>query len=246
MYQGKWSPNYKAGESVIHVLAGYLAVATVAVCQAGAALATLRFVIHPNDPIYLYSWLPQSAKNRMTTIIYTCLWFHVAQVMYGCVCFVMIMGLAYALSIFPFLAIELRPNKRNEYKLSNRIRTFAVLPSINRSLEVLQLNVNCVIGMIFIPAQTIITQLVLICICMSVRKWGEIGAITKAILIGWASGALLFWFTALEIVGRLELGSRMVLRSWRHWNWSASNKKHMNKFQKSCVDQFVYELEVTT
>jgi len=117
--------------------------------------------------------------------------FHVAQVMYGCVCFVMIMGLAYALSIFPFLAIELRPNKRNEYKLSNRIRTFAVLPSTYRSLEVLQLNVNCVVGMIFIPAQTIITQLVLICICMSVRRWGEIGTITKAILIGWASGALL-------------------------------------------------------
>jgi len=86
----------------------------------------------------------------------------------------------------------------------------------------------------FIPAQTIITQVALFCICMCVRIWNELDRITRSILMDSTSGALLVWSVALELSGRLELGSRRLLRSWKNWNWSVADKKLLSKFRKSC------------
>jgi len=58
--------------------------------------------------------------------------------------------------------------------------------------------------------------------------------ITRTILMGWTFIGLVVWLVALELSGRLELGSRRLLMSWKNWNWSVPNKKLLSKFRKSC------------
>jgi len=207
----------------------------------GSILTTIRFIASPNDPNYFYSSLPETFQSPLVKMLFTILWWHFGEITYGTAGLACLWFYAYVVPGMPLILRELRPmnnfnyNKtRPLYRFSNRLRTIKYLPLIYRSIELIQLNINCLMGVAFIPMQALITQLSLFSICMVITKWKETDGVTKSLLAVWTVGCLMIWSAALEIGGRLNLEGKRLLRSWKDWNWSNKDKKLINKIRNSC------------
>jgi len=218
---------------LLQILIALLSIFLFVLGKIGPFFVVLHFILFPQEGIYFYSSFPTFLQNNYTIFVYACHYVHFALYAWNVLFFMLLLFFLYVVPSVPLILKELRPNKAN-YVTFNHLRTLKYLLPTYRSLEVLHLNVNSIVGLAFIPEQTLVTQLALFSICTMISRWNELDVITTMLLFTWTAGFLVIWSTALEAAGLLHMEGRRLLLSWKHWNWNAHDKKVMSKFRKSC------------
>lgn len=140
--------------------------------------------------------------------------------------------------VIPFILKEFRVDKPSHcYIASPKLRIPPLLQTEWRAAEILVININNVFGLLLIPVQTLMMNLVIFSVILVTRHYKHMHFTSLVLYIGWPIVHGGFWTILLLIGGYLHLYSGKTLRSWKYHQWdniSTLEKKVLLKFVKGC------------
>lgn len=138
-------------------------------------------------------------------------------------------------TIVRFIICELNLQRKN-YKSVASVRLPEKLILVHRSAQVfLQAYVLPVLGYLLVPAQAMITHMVMFACFLLTKHGDKVSQTMKSVVISWALLAAITWIAILELCGFIHSGGVGLLKSWKYHRWSCrKDKKLMSRFRKSC------------
>lgn len=137
-------------------------------------------------------------------------------------------------TVVPFVLQELNTGNKY-YKTIPSLRSPEKLILAYRQVQVLFTNIVPIYGRLLVPAQTLITQLVIFASFLLCKHKNKMDDTMKMVLISWAFLSTITWLGVLQLGGHLHKNGKQLLKSWKFHKWANREETRiMNKFRKSC------------
>ncbi|CAL8127886.1 unnamed protein product [Orchesella dallaii] len=141
----------------------------------------------------------------------------------------------YGFIVIPFIVLELRLGRKRRYYAVDQLRRPPMLIYTYRTVQVLQQQLNQVLGKILIPTQTVMGKIVVFSAFTVLTNGYRMRLTSIALLGGWSVVMAFAWCTILLMAGYLHLYGKRILLSWKYHEWESKREKSiMSKFRKSC------------
>lgn len=136
-------------------------------------------------------------------------------------------------TIMPFAGKELFLDKKT-YKTVQSLRQPQKLCLVYRQVQIFVGVFLSVVGYLLVPAQTLITQLVVFSPILLTQHERNLGSTMKLVTISWNFIVVLTWIIILSLSGQIYQYGEMILLSWKYHKWETRfESKLMSKFRKS-------------
>lgn len=211
----------------------------------GWILLNLFFIFRPKNPVFIGSILvPYKKYYYFSTTIFIFLahlWhiqitFNIFMMVATHQIFIIIISAA----LVPFCTEELNVEK-SKYNTVRSLRLPNRLIIVYREVQTLQRVVMAVLGMLLVPLQTLITQLVMFVSFLMSKHRNKMGTTTQMVMVSWAIISMCTWILVLEVSGYIHKYGEEVLKSWKYHVWKTPfERRLMNKFRKSCKPIMVH------
>lgn len=145
--------------------------------------------------------------------------------------------LLYGVIVVPFILLEFRLGRKRRYFAVNSLRRPPCIWVGWRTVQLLQNQINTLLGVYIAPTQAIFGQMVVTCVFMLFHYNNELSVANKIGLCVWIVLVTIFWSLVLLMGGLVHFYGLKVIDSWKYHDWkeiSMRDKKAMKKFRKSC------------
>lgn len=237
----KWYPFHNPETSYISILFDTLLTLTTIGGGFAIGIGVLHFLLFPNSVIYVTSLLPVEYQSKFYIFLPFSMFYFKA---YGCAIWNGIMHFycvsTYSFYITPFVSQDLRIGRKGTYRTRDDLRSPKTLSRVYRALQVIHVISTQTYGIILVPAQGIIGQIILLCVYTLATHGGNFLAsgnyTVLLMLLGIAVILFVFWSLVLQFGGFFFMASRRTLKSWKKLNfiWERNELKDLSKFRKSC------------
>lgn len=233
---GKYLPNYDSNQSpfsygfdiILVSLTGFLLFALGANC--------IVYFAFPRAPFLPCSILPKSTPLLIMGFI--CYFgpyvgILIAYFGFATIC---IFTLLYAMILFRFILTEFRVNQKS-YRAISKLRNSPFIMLEWRIVQIIQLQVNNVLGPALFPVHSLFVKLVVFSLYMIIQRGREISYAVKLITQIFAIMSITFWGSVLFLGGTVHLSGQRILKSWKYHKWrnlSNRERKILSRFRKSC------------
>lgn len=138
--------------------------------------------------------------------------------------------------VLPFIVGEFQIGKNRKFYLAcSSIRKPPLIQVEWRAALILIINLNNTFGLVLVPVQGTILQVIICCTVILSRNFHDMHRSTKLIYIGWSILCGGVWSSALLLFGYLHYYTSKILESWQLHTWaelSIKEKKCLLKFRK--------------
>ncbi|CAL8121027.1 unnamed protein product [Orchesella dallaii] len=197
-------------------------------------LIVLYIIYDPRGIVFLGDLIPEQHFNIFVRVFVIIYHVHVnfmllfASLLFG-------YGvILYAFYVTPILIRELRIGRGN-YKMSDNLRRSENIRHVFRSIQILQANALCSLGLFALVANASIMMTSLYVNFVLIRYWEMLEMLSSTQLLIAAGVLMGFWTFVLELGRLLFVHGNKVLGSWKGDKWgSPKENKLMKKFQRSC------------
>ncbi|CAL8081110.1 unnamed protein product [Orchesella dallaii] len=238
----QFRPLFDPNKDRMTFLFDYTLIFIQLMCLNGGIVTTFHFIAFPNAPMYPINDLPYDwGKLFWVRVVQFFVWGLINLAGWSYVATTLISAGTYAMYIIPLVVNEMSFAKRGSkkkpmYKTRGSLRQPEVLKCYYRRVEILHLYLLKLFGLILVPIQTLIYQLVLFCNFMLLTKFDSLSKPTTIMLIIWSGFGTFGWTLTLHIGGQMHVRSSQTLSSWGRHDWGTPrDNKMMSKFRKSCL-----------
>ncbi len=195
-------------------------------------------IAFPDTPTFIGSVIPDNFPIPIIIFVRYVFPSYMILVMHLNLCTISCVIFLYGVIIVPFIVLEFRIG-RNPFKYFAccELRKPPLLWSAWRTVEILQLKINDLLGVILIPCQFLFGKLVVLITFMIIKLGHELSTSEIIMFSLWAVGSGLTWSLILLMGGYIHMFGRKILESWKYHKWiglTKVEKKQMKKFRKSC------------
>lgn len=145
----------------------------------------------------------------------------------------------YGLLVVPFVLFEFRVGRKpGKYFAVANLRKPPTLQIAWRTVQVLQLNINNLLGVFLVPTHSFFGDFCVLSVYIIFKHHQMMAVSTKVMLVTWVALSSLFWCLVLLMGGCIHFYGLKVLSSWKYHKWgelTAREKKILSKFGKSCA-----------
>lgn len=146
----------------------------------------------------------------------------------------LILTLQYGGFLIPIFVKEFRLGRKS-YKTLPTLRSPRRLRVMYRCAQIIQQQVNNVIGKVLAPIQALATVMTILASFMVIKYRDTMEMIPLMMMVTYAFITPVLWGAVLVAGGDLHSHGNKVLNSWRYHKWvSAQERKEMKKFRASC------------
>lgn len=230
----KYFPHHDPNNSKFPILVDFILVyfsINLILTQLISSLVIYLFNNAPMFPCYL---LPDSSPLLIKVplcFLYPC---YVAFLLFSNSLVIILTCFAYGIFFVPFVVRELRVDRKS-YKSVPELRQPSGLMPAYRSSQILQNQVNGLMGYFILPSQTMVTQIILLNTFTLITQSQHMSIPTLALMCVWTLTVAVFWSVILLMGGYLHFYGVKILTSWKYHAWPTKrDKKLMSKFRKSC------------
>lgn len=203
-------------------------------------LVVLKFPKKPNVP---GSVIPDNWPILIRILVrymfpfYSIFFIYLTLLTFGGISFI------YAVTVVPFVIWEFRVDRKtSKYFALSGLRRPPTIWHAWRTVQVLQLKVNDLLGVYIVPSQTLFGKMVVFATYHIFKHHKDMPRFTSMLLLAWTVGVTVFWCAILLMGGYLHFFTGKVLSSWKYNNWnelSRHERKIMRKFRKSCLPLYI-------
>lgn len=204
---------------------------TAAICVM-CLLTQLLFIVVPTLPNLSGNILPNTwyffPSNYMIPVQITIIHYANINLVLECM-------LIYGTVVLPFIVNELYLSSTKRYKSTPQLRKPSTLRVIYRTAQIVQWNINDLLGKFLIPLQTL-CSILFIFGCFILIRHRETMHITMQVLLAlWCVGGAMVWALFLIIGGYLHSKGIKLLNSWKHHSWTTKQERmEFHRFRLSC------------
>jgi len=194
----------------------------------------LHCYLHPTAPAYPAYRVPDYALSLPVHLL-SSTWFALSGFNFTAITLVTVhCALCMFFTIFPIIRDELRLGC-NTYKTDDLLREPFNLVLNYRAIQVLMKTFNVEIGIVFVPCQICITQVILVCNVSLAFQWDLFRINTKIFLTGLLLICLAGWATFLLLAGWQYEESRKTVESWKRMTWTKrTDRMYMRRVAETC------------
>lgn len=153
-------------------------------------------------------------------------------------CTYVVVLIANGVFLMPFVIGEFWVGKQaRSYKAASKFRNPPLFQIEWRTVQILMLNINDMFGILMVPIQCVILQLVVYCAVLLSRRCNDMHFTTIVMYIGWSIIFGGFWSMVLLGGGYLHYFTDKIVKSWKYHSWAglrSREKRIIAKFRKSC------------
>lgn len=195
---------------------------------------------HPKQPNFMGSMLPDDGCPMLVNILilYILPCYCIAFMYCNLLCYAGIFFI-YGVLVVPFVLFEFRVGRKpGKYFAVPNLRKPPTLQIAWRTVQVLQLNINNMLGVFLVPTHTFFGDFCVLSTYILFKHHKMMATSTKVMLVIWAGLSSFFWCLVLLMGGYIHMFGIKVLTSWKYYKWSeitAREKRILSRFGKSCV-----------
>lgn len=228
----KWTPKRNPEASMLNWYTDRLIATTMLFSVLTPFLFFSHYFLVPNAPMYPTALIP----DKYFTGFY--IFFAIGYIWFlqmACSTFtsIFIIILSYTVFIVPLVSREFKANQLNYQTLSS-LRSPKNFTLAYRSLEILHKHLLGITSVAILPLKYTLTKLSLFCNYILIKQWNELDATTATLFLLLTFVFSGFWVFILNFGGLLQIQGKLLLKSWKEFNWAKKDMKLLSKFRKSC------------
>ncbi|CAL8125326.1 unnamed protein product [Orchesella dallaii] len=156
--------------------------------------------VFPNAPNLFGSLLPKNTPFiiRLVVNLQPC---YCMFIIYMHLYAIFLLGFIYDIVIIPFIITEFRLGRKKKYVAIEQLRRPPMLVYAYRTVQLLQQNINHIVGFILIPTQAVLGKIIVFSTFTVVKHGDSMKTATKVVLVGWSVMMALAWCTILLVGG---------------------------------------------
>lgn len=235
-FPGVYLPNYDPNQSLSSYIFDFMLASSL--CFLAFALGAnfaVTFAM-PRAPFFPCSVLPNSSPLFIIGLVcYLLPNIGIVVVFFG-YAQMCILTFIYAMLLFRFILPEFCVNRKSYFSI-NKLRSPSCLLHEWRLVQILQQQINGLVGPGLVPLHSLISKLIVYSLYMMIRRDNQMSFAVKLLTKVIAFMSVTFWESVLFLGGMVHLYGRKILQSWKYNKWhslSKLEKKILSKFRKSC------------
>jgi hypothetical protein len=233
-----WRLKQDVEKDKTQVYLGKFTLLMTVILEVSSLFVLIHYILFPDSNIHLLLiWMPGWLRiHWITFVLYGVLWIWLDLGLYSIMAFILIVISSYGTLIVPIMCRELFRGKVNGYKTKWMLRLLPRhLTMEYRKIEIIQLNLNEILGVTIIPLQALIAETVVFSNFVMLTMWEWLDGVTAAVFIFVAVGVTVAWVGFLEELGMFHKQGKEPLESWTLARWSSKGERlWVGKFVKSC------------
>lgn len=160
---------------------------------------------------------------------------HITIILYANINIVLECMLIYGTVVIPFIANELHLSDTKRYKSTPNLREPTTLRVVYRTAQIVQWNINDLLGKFIVPIQILCTILFVFGGFILIRHRETMHVTMQVLLASWCVVGPLAWALFLVMGGYLHSNGIQLLNSWKYHSWAtAEERMEISRFRLSC------------
>jgi hypothetical protein len=234
----EWRINRDIEKDRMHSNVGKLTLLLTAFLELSSIIVIIHYFMFPDSNIHLLlTWMPSWLRTHwITYILYGALWCWIVLTIFSVINFLLVVTATYGVLIVPIVCRELVRGRVNGYKTKGLLRLLPKQLTLEyRRIEVIQLNLNELIGYTLILLAALVGETVVFSNFVLLTMWEELDGVTALVFAFIALAPTVTWGAFLEGFGMYNKRGLELLESWKLASWSSKRDRlWMEKFAKSC------------
>jgi hypothetical protein len=232
----EWRINRDIEKDRMHSNVGKLTILMTAFLELSSIIVIIHYFIFPESNIHLLlAWMPSGLRTHwITLILYGALWWIVLTI-FSVINFLLVVTATYGVLIVPIVCRELVRGRVNGYKTKGLLRLLPKHLTLEyRKIEVIQLNLNELIGYTLILLAALVGETVVFSNFVLLTMWEELDGVTAIVLAFIALAPTVTWGAFWK---DLECTISEGRSCWNHGNWQVGPVRGIGYGWKSLLSR---------
>jgi hypothetical protein len=186
-----WRLKQDVEKDKTQVYLGKFTLLMTVLLEVSSVFVLIHYILFPDSNIHLLLiWMPGWLRiHWITFVLYGVVWIWLVLAIYSIMAFILIVISSYGTLIVPIVCRELFRGKVDGYKTKWMLRLLPRhLTMEYRKIEIIQLNMNEILGITLIPLQALVAETVVFSNYVILTMWVEFDGLTAAVFVCRFSG----------------------------------------------------------